>query len=188
MYNVSEAKTFTRCQGICMFLMVQIGNLYSVCEAKTFTRCQRFWGFLRNTMFLKRSVSEKPSETPKHCQFLGFRELEGVLMRVGKLILRPLQKKKFFSIFFLMEKYFSKKKVRFFLLKKMKFFKMSTKMSNFTKETLLYSKKNLMGTNHDLVEVFLLHTSLIYYGLHTNPSFGAAPPTSNAPISDLRRS
>ena len=35
---------------------------------------------------------------------------------------------------------------------------------------------------------FFVHTSLIYYGLHTNPSFGAAPPTSNGPISDLRRS
>ena len=33
-----------------------------------------------------------------------------------------------------------------------------------------------MGTNHDLVEFFFVHTSLIYYGLHTNPSFGAGLP------------
>ena len=33
-----------------------------------------------------------------------------------------------------------------------------------------------MDTNHDLVEFFLLHTSLIYYGLQTNPSFGAGLP------------
>ena len=80
---------------------------------------------------------------------------------------------------FLLSKNFRRKKVE-----KIFFFK-NQKYSPLTKT---YSNFFLMGTNRDIVEVFFVHTSMIYYGLHTNPSFGAAPPTSNGPISDLRRS